>query len=105
MSLFSIILSLIIAILTLIFDIQNTNQVSVRFLVWRVEGSFALILLSSFISGFTVSLLVLLPKMIRKSLLISKQKKDNEVLERKLVEEVKNNLPKDDNLPKENNII
>jgi len=46
-----------IAVLAVIFALQNAIPVIVSFLVWRVESSLALILIITFIAGLATSFL------------------------------------------------
>ncbi len=94
MLLFLIIAALIIAILAVIFALQNAGITLVTFLIWRFEGSLALVLLLTFVMGAIVSLLALLSWMIKKGLVALSQKKKNKELERKL-EEKKEELNKE----------
>ena len=74
---FSIIAALIIAILAIVFALQNADVILVTFLVWKFEGSLALVLLLAFVTGVIASLLILLPKTMKKG-----QKKETEELNR-----------------------
>jgi uncharacterized integral membrane protein len=74
---FSIIAALIIAILAIVFTLQNADIILVTFLVWKFEGSLALVLLLAFATGVIASLLILLPKAMKKG-----QKKRIEELNR-----------------------
>lgn len=47
----------IIAVLAVIFALQNAIPITVRFLFWQVESSLALILILSFIAGLVTSFL------------------------------------------------
>lgn len=78
MLLFFIIAALIIAILAIVFAIQNANIVLVSFLLWKFEGSLALVLLLTFVLGFIAGLLIILPKLIKRNLKASDQKKKPE---------------------------
>jgi len=57
---FLIISAISIAILAVVFALQNPTTIGVRFLVWRFEGSLALVLLVTFACGFIVSALITL---------------------------------------------
>lgn len=86
MLLFPIIVALIIAILAVIFAIQNTSITLVTFLIWKFEGSLSLVLLLAFVLGVIASLLSLLPRIIKKGIIASNQKKENKELGKKLEE-------------------
>lgn len=47
----------IIAVLAVIFALQNAITITVHFLFWQVESSLALILILSFIAGLVTSFL------------------------------------------------
>lgn len=48
-----------------IFVLQNVAVVTVSFFTWQLTGSLALVLLASIISGVVITLLVLLPGLIK----------------------------------------
>jgi uncharacterized integral membrane protein len=52
----------ILAVLILLFVIQNTQVVETRFLVWTISMSRSLLLLGTFIIGVIAGLLVRRPK-------------------------------------------
>jgi uncharacterized integral membrane protein len=60
-----LILGAILGALLVIFVLQNVAVVTVTFLTWHITGSLALVLLASIISGVVITLLVLLPGLIR----------------------------------------
>ena len=60
-----LIIALLIAILAVIFALQNAVPVSVTFLAWKTEGSLVLVLLVALAVGAVVGLLVSLPGRIR----------------------------------------
>jgi uncharacterized integral membrane protein len=84
MLLFFIITALIIAILAIIFALQNASIIVISFLAWQFQGSPAMILLLAFVLGSTVSLLLVLPKLVKGSFTISGQKKKIEELQKEL---------------------
>lgn len=86
MLLFLIIAALIIAILAVVFALQNADIILVTFLIWKFEGSLALVLLLTFILGFITGLLIILPKLIKRSFMISNQEKKLEESQKKLAE-------------------
>ncbi len=100
MLLFLIIAALIIAILAVVFALQNADIILVTFLIWRFEGSLALVLLLTFVMGAIVSLLALLPWIIKKGLIAFSQKKKIKESERKLEEKKEEvNKENDSNQP------
>lgn len=80
MLLFFIIAALVIAILAVVFAIQNADIILVSFLAWQFQGSMALVLLLTFVLGFIAGLLIILPKLIKRSFMASGQKKKIEEL-------------------------
>jgi putative membrane protein len=70
-----LIIALLIAILAVIFALQNAIPVSITFLVWKTEGSLALVLLVTLAVGAVVGLLVSLPGRIRGAWTAGSQKK------------------------------
>ncbi|MDJ0736764.1 MAG: LapA family protein [Nostocaceae cyanobacterium] len=59
------ILALLIAIVTVVFALQNSTPVMVQFLGWRFEDSMALVLLLTFTLGVLFGLLVSLPTIVK----------------------------------------
>jgi uncharacterized integral membrane protein len=53
--------ALVIALIAVIFAIQNTTPITVNFFAWSIEGSLALILLVTLGVGILISALVSLP--------------------------------------------
>ncbi len=76
-----IIIALLIAILAVIFALQNAVMVSITFLVWNIHGSLALVLLVTLAAGVVISLLASLPSLIRGRLTSRRQKKKLVALE------------------------
>lgn len=70
-----LIVALGLAILTVIFALQNPIPVGVTFLIWRFEGSLALVLISTFALGVIVSLLISIPAIVKRRSIISNQTK------------------------------
>lgn len=81
MFLFSTIAVLIIVLVAVIFATQNAVIIPLIFLSWQFRGSLALILLITFIIGFILGVLIVLPKCIGKKPLTSNQKKKIEGFE------------------------
>ena len=77
-----LIAALTIAILTVIFALQNTIPVLVTFMFWEVEGSLALVLMLTFALGVLVGLMVSIPAMLKRRSAISNQKKNIQEPER-----------------------
>jgi uncharacterized integral membrane protein len=77
-----LIAALAIAILTVIFALQNTTPVLVTFMFWKFEGSLALVLMLTFALGVLASLMVSIPAMLKRRAAISNQKKNVQEAER-----------------------
>lgn len=73
--------ALVIAILAIVFAIQNAVPITVTFLLWKFSGSLALVLLLTFALGVIMGLLASMPAVVRKSWTIASQKKRIEELE------------------------
>ncbi len=76
-----IILALIIAIVAVVFALQNLATVTVTFLVWHINGSLALVLLVTLMVGVLISLLASLPGLVRGKMSASGQKKKLSAIE------------------------
>jgi putative membrane protein len=83
-----LIVAIIIAILAVVFALQNAVPITVSFLTWRFESSLALVLLITLGLGILMSLLVSVPSVIKKMKVISNQKKKIQKLEIDLQKEV-----------------
>ncbi|MGW8143757.1 MAG: LapA family protein, partial [Anaerolineales bacterium] len=79
-----LIFSLIIAFLAILFAIQNTEIVSIRFLLWETQGSLALILFIALVAGALISYLATTPGQIRQRMANSSQRKQIAQLENQL---------------------
>ena len=77
-----------IAVLAVIFALQNAVPVTVSFIIWRVESSLALILIITFIAGLATSFLFNTLTRIRRTRSDSDQKK-------KKNEQIKQEPPED----------
>lgn len=82
-----LIVAIIVAILGVVFALQNAVPISVSFLTWRFESSLALVLLITLALGILMSLLVSVPSMIKTKKIISNQKKKIQELESSLQRE------------------
>jgi uncharacterized integral membrane protein len=82
-----LIVAIIVAILAVVFALQNAVPITVSFLTWRFESSLALVLLITVALGIIISLLVSVPSMIRTRKIISGQKKKIQELESSLQRE------------------
>ncbi|MBA7520217.1 Lipopolysaccharide assembly protein A [subsurface metagenome] len=82
-----LIAAIIVAILGVVFALQNAVPIAVSFLTWRFESSLALVLLITLALGILMSLLVSVPSIIRTKKIISSQKKKIQKLENSLQRE------------------
>ena len=76
-----LIMAIVIAMLVVIFALQNAIPITVSFLTWKFESSLALILLITIALGVLMSLLVSVPSKIKKIKIILNQKKKIQELE------------------------
>lgn len=79
-----LVIALVIAVFAVIFALQNLPSVTVVFLIFQVKTSLALVLLTTFVLGILVGLLVLVPTTVRQKLKLSKNKKRMAELEEEL---------------------
>ncbi len=73
-----------IAFLAILFAIQNTEIISIRFLVWETQGSLALILFIALVAGALISYLATTPGQIKQRMNISNQRKRTAEVEQQL---------------------
>lgn len=73
-----LIFSLLLAILAVIFALQNPQPMDVNLLFFKTEGSTALILILTFGFGILVGLLSTLPKQLRTRRKLKKLQKEHE---------------------------
>jgi uncharacterized integral membrane protein len=81
-----LIFALVIAVIAVIFALQNTMTVTISFLAWKVTGSLSLVLLITLAIGALIGLLVLSPSTIKNSLAASGHLKRIGSLEKDLEE-------------------
>ena len=81
-----LILAFVIAILAVIFALQNSMTVTISFLAWEATGSLSLVLLITLAIGVVIGLLFLAPSTIRRSFTASSQRKRIGSLEKELDE-------------------
>jgi uncharacterized integral membrane protein len=80
----SLILGVILGAVLVIFVLQNVVVVTVSFLTWQITGSLALVLLATIVSGVVITLLVLLPGLIKNDFSLAALKKRQKQLEDEL---------------------
>lgn len=81
-----LIFALLIAVIAVIFALQNTITVTISFLAWKVTGSLSLVLLITLAIGALIGLLVLAPSAIKSTIAVSNHRKRIGVLEKELDE-------------------
>jgi uncharacterized integral membrane protein len=81
-----LIFALVIAVIAVIFALQNTITVTISFLAWEVTGSLSLVLLITLAIGAVIGLLVLAPSTIKNTLAASGHRKRIGTLEKELDE-------------------
>jgi len=83
----SLFFALFIALLAVIFSVQNTLPVTIKFLFWNFQGSLALILLITVVTGVLIGFLTSSPSLLKSWSTISTQKKKIAELEASLAEQ------------------
>jgi uncharacterized integral membrane protein len=91
MVILTLILGFAIAIVAVIFALQNTATVEVAFFTLHVTGSLALVVLVTLAAGILIGILVMTPSLIKRSISISSHRKKIKGLE-KLLDEHKTKL-------------
>lgn len=86
-----LILALVIAVIAVIFALQNTAAVSVSFFVWQFNQSLALVLLLAAFVGVIIGLLTILPGSIKTRWQLAARNKKIASLEKE-IEELKEKL-------------
>jgi putative membrane protein len=80
----SLILGVVLGAILVIFVLQNVAVITVSFLTWQLTGSLALVLLATIISGVVITLLILLPGLIKDDFHLSAVKKQKREVEDEL---------------------
>jgi putative membrane protein len=80
----SLILGVVLGAVLVIFVLQNVAIVTVSFITWQLTGSLALVLLASIISGVVITLLILLPSLIRDDFRLASLKKQKKEVDDEL---------------------
>lgn len=62
---FLIVVALLLSLLVTIFAVQNNQPTTVKFLVWSVDGSSALVLMVTLLLGILIGVLLMLPGSLR----------------------------------------
>ena len=80
----SLVLGVVLGAVAVIFVLQNTAVVTVSFITWHLTGSLALVLLATIITGVVITLLILLPGLIRDDFYLSSLKKQKKEVDDEL---------------------
>ncbi len=84
MSTLYLVLALVIAIIAVIFALQNTAAVTISFFAWEVGGSLSLVVLVTLVIGVLVGWLFVAPSLVKNSLQGSSQRKRITELEKEV---------------------
>ena len=79
-----LILGIGLGALSVLFVLQNITPVTVSLFAWHMDGSLAVILFLAVMSGVAMTLLILLPGLIRDEFRYSRMKKQAKTLEDEL---------------------
>lgn len=82
-----LILALLIAIVAVVFALQNTAAVTVSFFVWQFDQSLALVLLLTVALGVLIGIFTVLPGALRSKWRLKSQRKKMDGLEKSLQQE------------------
>ena len=85
---FTLIVALILAIVSVVFALQNSDVIEVVFFSLKMEGPFALFILASLAIGVVIGILVMVPSVIKNALTISRSRKQIDGLQKSLREQV-----------------
>ncbi len=84
MAIVYLILALVIAIIAVIFAIQNPTGVTVTFFAWKATGSLSLVLLVTLVIGVLIGWLIAAPSLVKHTFRASGQRKRIGALEKEL---------------------
>ncbi|GAB4493759.1 MAG: hypothetical protein Fur0016_30170 [Anaerolineales bacterium] len=93
MSTLYLVLALVIAIIAVIFALQNTAAVTISFFAWEIGGSLSLVVLVTLVIGVLVGWLFAAPSLVKNRFQGSSQRKRISALEKE-VNEYKASLEK-----------
>ena len=80
-----LVFALIIALIAVVFTIQNTAAVTVTFLVWELNHSLAFIFLLAILAGVLISQFVSVPNKVKRTMENTNQKKKIKDLDTELM--------------------
>lgn len=82
-----LVFALLIALVAVIFAVQNTAIVTISFLVWNFDNSLAVVILLTIFTGVLISILMSAPGWIKNRLVLANLRKKNKDLETRLSKE------------------
>lgn len=82
--LLSLIVGIILGAIAVVFAFQNVAVVTVSFFAWQVSASLAIVILGSILCGIVLTLLVLLPSVIRDEMYVASLKRQKRETENEL---------------------
>ncbi|HET6514596.1 MAG TPA: LapA family protein [Thermodesulfovibrionales bacterium] len=88
-------LAFIIAVIVVLFAVQNASIITISFLSYHFQGSLPFVLVIIFASGFVTGVLMMLPSSLRKSLALREQKKKVKALQEGMTKESLHSQTKD----------
>ena len=88
----TLIFGLVLSLLTLIFALQNTEQVSLTFFTMQFSGSIALIIVVTLIVGVVSGFLLLLPKIFESTVITRKLSRENKTFQEENQNDLYQNL-------------
>ncbi len=100
----SLIFGVLLGAALVVFVLQNVAVVTVAFLSWQITGSLALVLLASIISGVVVTLLIILPSLIKNDFYLASIKREKKALEDQLAQARKDLASWEASAPRTNTI-
>jgi uncharacterized integral membrane protein len=83
---FFLLLALILALVLMVFSLQNPDVIPLKFVQWEYQGSLTVILVISFAAGMLAGIFSLIPPWWRKAKTGRSQKKRIQELERELLD-------------------
>jgi putative membrane protein len=84
------IIAILIALLAVIFALQNAQTVMVKLYFWDISASMALMMLITLLIGMASGMLILVPNIYRKNSMIKSNRKKITDLEKQLGETASN---------------
>lgn len=82
-----LVFALLIALVAVVFAVQNTTMVTISFLVWNFNHSLAVIILITIFTGVLISILMSAPGWIKNRLTLANLRKKNKELQTKFTKE------------------